>query len=233
MDPMYLGMREQLIKEKTELDIRLHENGDFQLKHAMSDSDGELSQYDNHPADTASTMYEREKDLALREHDHHQREEIEAALQRMEEGSYGICVTCGRTISLERLQAVPTTKHCVEHERTPRYSSVRPVEEDVLTGFEQFNFDDDDDQTQFDAEDAYQAVARFDETYYNDYLDDDESRGAVEPIEGFIITDMDGNVVDESVDVNRNRSYENYIQDGEGYGTIWEDEIIMPDTDVD
>ena len=40
-------------------------------------------------------------------------EQIEAALDRMDEGSYGICGECGVTIPAERLEAVPYATHCV------------------------------------------------------------------------------------------------------------------------
>lgn len=235
MDSKYEGLLLQLIKEKTELEIRLKENENFQLNRSMRDSDGELSQYDNHPADTATSMYEREKDVALNEHEHHHLEDIEHALQRMDEGDYGICKRCGKEIAFERMEAMPTAVYCKAHQIVPKYTSERPVEEDVLTGFEQFNFDGKDDETQFDAEDSWQAVARFNElpTVNYDDLDSEEARGYVEPIEGFIITDLEGNVVEESIDINRNRAYEDYLDKGEGYGMVWEDEIINSDEDND
>jgi YteA family regulatory protein len=228
----YEHLRSQLVKEKEDIERRLKVNDSFQLEQSARDSDGELSHYDNHPADTATSLYEREKDLALLEHERHHLEEIEDALSRMETGDYGKCETCQQEIALERLEAVPTTKYCVEHAREPMYTNAeRPVEEEVLTGFEQFNFDGRDDETQFDAEDSWQAVARYNElpsTRYDD-LDSEEERGYVEPLEGFIITDLEGNVLDEHVDVNRNRKYEDYLDQGEGYGMIWEDEVITPD----
>ena len=40
-------------------------------------------------------------------------EEIQAALQRLENGTYGICEACGKPISPERLEALPTARRCV------------------------------------------------------------------------------------------------------------------------
>jgi YteA family regulatory protein len=234
MDSKYEGLRQKLIKEKADLEIRLKENENFQLNRSMRDSDGELSHVDNHPADTATKMYEREKDVALLEHEKNHLEDIEDALQRMTEGEdYGICKRCGKEIAFERMEAMPTAEYCIEHQIVPKYTSERPVEEDVLTGFGQFNFDRKDDETEFDAEDSWQAVARYNELQGVNYedVDADEPRGYVEPIEGFIITDMEGNVIEENRDFTRNGVYEDYLNNGEGYGVIWENEIVMPDED--
>lgn len=233
MDTKYERLRQQLIKEKADLEQRIKENDHFQLDHSMRESDGELSLYDNHPADTATTMYEREKDISLLEHERFELEDINQALKRMAEGSYGICQRCGKEIPMERLEAMPTAVYCMAHQQTPIFTTDRPVEEDVLEGFGQFDFDERDDETEFDAEDSWQAVARFNElpnVYETDY-DLDEARGYVEPLEGFIITDMDGNVVEEQVDFTRNGAYEEYLSSGEGYGFIWEDEMILPEQD--
>ena len=63
-------------------------------------------------------------DVNLAEIDHHLDElrAIDAAMQRMSEGSYGRCEDCGRTIELERLHAAPFANRCFDcqsvHERT-------------------------------------------------------------------------------------------------------------------
>jgi len=44
----------------------------------------------------------------------HQLDEILAALNRLEAGTYGACETCSRAIPLSRLRAVPSTRHCVD-----------------------------------------------------------------------------------------------------------------------
>jgi YteA family regulatory protein len=164
MQAEYRAIYERLLNEQKNLEQRFQEHDRFGVEESERDSDGELSQYDNHPADIGTTLYEREKDIALAEHEHRHLQDVQAALRRMRDGSYGVCRSCGVKIPIERLEAVPTAitcKRCSEEEGGPRYESERPVEEDVLTGFEQFNFDGDDDETEFDAEDAWQAVSRF------------------------------------------------------------------------
>lgn len=221
-------MREMLLDEQNDLLKRME--GHDELNESMRDSDGELTHVDNHPADTATTMYEREKDFALHEHDRLRLENIEYVLKKMDEGTYGICERCGQDIGLERLEAVPTAIYCRAHQHE-QISKHRPVEEDVLSDFRQFNFDNRDDETQFDAEDAWQAVAQYNElpnVLHEEIEPDEEARGFVEPIEGFIITDIEGNVVEESRDFERNRMYFSYLDRGEGEGDIWEDEVIFP-----
>ncbi|WP_066196252.1 MULTISPECIES: TraR/DksA C4-type zinc finger protein [Gracilibacillus] len=81
----------------------------------------ELSDYDNHPADTGSELFDKEKDSALQRHIEQELSDINEALHAMEEGTYGICKVCGEPIASERLEALPTADCCVEHakERPP------------------------------------------------------------------------------------------------------------------
>ena len=72
---------------------------------------------DNHLADMATATYDRELDEGLEESAQHTVEEIDAALQRIEEGSYGICEVCGEPIGGERLSAIPWTRLCIDDAR--------------------------------------------------------------------------------------------------------------------
>ena len=106
------------------------------------ESVGELSSYDNHPADEASELFERQKDVALNEHEGEYLKSIHNALLAIEKGTYGKCVICGKDIPYERLEAIPTTIYCKEHSPDKVTSKDRPVEEDVLmTPYGKFNFD--------------------------------------------------------------------------------------------
>jgi RNA polymerase-binding transcription factor DksA len=71
---------------------------------------GELTHYDQHPADQGSETFEREKDLAILESLEADLAEIEAALQRLDEGTYGIDEVTGEPIDPERLDAIPTAR---------------------------------------------------------------------------------------------------------------------------
>lgn len=68
-------------------------------------------------ADHASETFLRELDSGLEENAGNLLAEIEAALARIEEGTYGRCVVCGRPIPEERLAAVPYASLCLEDKR--------------------------------------------------------------------------------------------------------------------
>jgi DnaK suppressor protein len=82
-----------------------------------ADSRGELAAYDQHPADQGSETFEREKDLSILERLEDELAEIEAALQRVDEGTYGIDEVTGEPIDPERLDAVPTARTNVQRDQ--------------------------------------------------------------------------------------------------------------------
>lgn len=77
-------------------------------------STGELSSYDQHPADAGTETFEREKDEAITTSIEQQIEEIDAALERVESGTYGKCEKCGVDIDPARLEAQPMTRFCID-----------------------------------------------------------------------------------------------------------------------
>ena len=88
-----------------------------------NDQTSELSDYDQHPADTGSETFEREKDLSILEQLEAELAEIQAALRRIDEGTYGIDEVTGKTIPTERLDAVPTARTNVDTEQSERRAS--------------------------------------------------------------------------------------------------------------
>jgi len=86
---------------------------------SLTEETGELmsSSADNHLADTASETYERELDEGLEEDAQGQLREVEDALERLDAGTYGSCSVCGKTIPVERLEAVPWTTLCIDDAR--------------------------------------------------------------------------------------------------------------------
>jgi len=83
---------------------------------AQNESVTELANYDQHPADAASDTFERSKDQAIGDSVEISLAEIDAALQRIDDGTYGRCEFDGKAISDERLEAVPATRYCVDHQ---------------------------------------------------------------------------------------------------------------------
>jgi RNA polymerase-binding protein DksA len=85
---------------------------------SQADETGELaSGPGDHLADHATETFMRELDEGLEENVEHLLAEIDAALERIEDGTYGTCVVCGRPIDAERLQAVPYATLCIDDKR--------------------------------------------------------------------------------------------------------------------
>lgn len=81
--------------------------------------DDELQQgpADNHPGDLATITLDREIDYTLEENEEQVIAAIDAALARIDDGTFGKCLGCGQQIAPERLEAVPWTTQCIECKR--------------------------------------------------------------------------------------------------------------------
>jgi DnaK suppressor protein len=79
-----------------------------------SDTGGELSSFDQHPGDSGTETFEMEKNVSLLEQVDDELAEIEAAVQRLDRGTYGTCQACGRPIGDARLEAMPAARFCIE-----------------------------------------------------------------------------------------------------------------------
>jgi len=71
----------------------------------------------DHLADSATETYMRELDDGLEENAEHVLAEIDAALQRIDDGTFGTCEVCGGPIGEERLEAVPYATLCIDDKR--------------------------------------------------------------------------------------------------------------------
>lgn len=65
-------------------------------------------------AAAATQVFEQQRDLALRDRNTQQLATVEAALARLDDGTYGTCARCGRPIAQERLDALPWAAHCID-----------------------------------------------------------------------------------------------------------------------
>jgi RNA polymerase-binding transcription factor len=68
-------------------------------------------------AAAASQVFEQQRDLALRDHNAQHLEHVESALARLEDGTFGACLRCGRPIAPERLEALPWAAFCIDCQR--------------------------------------------------------------------------------------------------------------------
>ena len=118
--------RELLEKRRSDLeDIVRVATEQGSLDEAQSDSAGETAGYDQHPGDIATDTLERELDLSVRESAQASLEDVDRAVHRLENGTYGICPVCDEPIPDERLEAKPEAEFCVKHQ--PSAGPVEPT----------------------------------------------------------------------------------------------------------
>ena len=91
-------------------------NGRLLREHEQRRQDINASLMESHkdPADTAADESERDIFFAELAMERNSLEEIEAALQRIRKGTYGICEASGKPISPDRLHVIPWTRYCRE-----------------------------------------------------------------------------------------------------------------------
>ena len=94
------------------------------LRRSSRDDSGDLSGYGQHQADAGTETFDRDLALSLVSSEQEALIEIEEAIQRIFNGTYGVCEMTGEKIAEERLEAVPFARHSVEgqaeYERTNR-----------------------------------------------------------------------------------------------------------------
>ena len=105
-------------KEKVEatLKARAEEIALRRAKIAEADAgmrEGELADYDQHPADQGSDTLEQEIDATTDFMLEDDAKTVEVALERLREGKYGICIDCGEEIPAARLEAMPEAIRCI------------------------------------------------------------------------------------------------------------------------
>jgi RNA polymerase-binding transcription factor DksA len=105
-------LRKRILEEKARLEAdraQLHATG------GIGADVGELTDFDpNHPGDTGTETFEREKDVALKANIGAMLAQIEAALAKMDAGTYGTCDRCGRAIAPARIEALPYATLCID-----------------------------------------------------------------------------------------------------------------------
>jgi RNA polymerase-binding transcription factor DksA len=110
MDPVRMAkQRERLLRMGEHLSNEIHQ--------MTAEACEELPSYSMHPADAGTDSFDRDLVLGLASFGQEGLYEIEAALKRIEDGSYGICELTGRPISWKRLKAIPWTRFSLEAER--------------------------------------------------------------------------------------------------------------------
>lgn len=128
---------ENLLREKkAQADKGFEEIKNHSFSESLKESTGEDSSYDQHSADLALATFEREKDLGLKDGLEISRAKLAQALDRMQKGTYGFCLRCGKPIPEGRLKAIPETELCIECQKEEEVAPAnrRPVEERTPRG---------------------------------------------------------------------------------------------------
>jgi RNA polymerase-binding transcription factor DksA len=84
------------------------------------DASSELADYDQHPADSATETFEHEKDLGILEELENELGELQAALDRIDNGTYGIDEVTGEPIDPARLEAFPSARTNIQRSGVQR-----------------------------------------------------------------------------------------------------------------
>jgi DnaK suppressor protein len=98
-------LRDALGQARDQLEGQLHELG----------VDGDAGIVDENFADSAAVSAEHGEQQALAARLREQLDDVERALSRLDEGTYGLCEVCGNPISEARLEVMPATRFCIEH----------------------------------------------------------------------------------------------------------------------
>ncbi len=107
---LLLEKRREILNNVSEIEIET-------LKKSRLDATGDLSSMPIHMADLGTDNYEQEFALGLVDSERKLLKEIDTAIKRLEEGTYGTCEGTGKSIPKARLEAQPWARYCVEYAR--------------------------------------------------------------------------------------------------------------------
>lgn len=111
------AVRRLLIERRRELErVRDAAVADVALTEARDDLMPESAGSEQDPADAGSDLFEREKSVSIAASVEARVEEVDAALDRLEAGTYGMCLVCEQPIDVRRLDARPEAAYCVDHQ---------------------------------------------------------------------------------------------------------------------
>jgi DnaK suppressor protein len=109
--------KELLVRRRVEIQQNVVEIEDETLRKSRLDASGDLSSMPIHMADLGTDNYQQEFSLGLMDSERKLVTEIDDALQRIEDGTYGICEGTGQSIPKARLEAQPWARYSVEYAR--------------------------------------------------------------------------------------------------------------------
>jgi DnaK suppressor protein len=105
--------RTRLLTERARIE-ELRQAANRLTADAQEATERELSSAEQHPSELASETIGLELDQSVLQHAELELLELEAAVTRVDLGSYGQCEACGQPISEARLEAIPTARFCID-----------------------------------------------------------------------------------------------------------------------
>lgn len=108
------GFKKLILKRKDEVLDEIKHLSEDTLKKSQKDASGDISGYTYHMADVATDTYDREFSLGLASNERELLYDLDEALKKVDEGTFGICEECKFLITRTRLKAVPSTRFCVK-----------------------------------------------------------------------------------------------------------------------
>lgn len=170
----------------------------------------ELSNYDNHPAEIASELFQLELNTALKVHEEDLLKDIHDALGRIYDGTYGKCTFCGEKINEERLEAIPYARLCIKCEENkdvdPKIlKNMRPIEEmiwDAPMGRKYLNKREDDE---------HEGMDQFNDLMKYGSADSPQDLGGYNDYEEFYTNKIDKQGVVDDIDQISNNEYKRQL----------------------
>lgn len=109
--------RDRLTEERDRLQqIRSGFDAEHLHDESEDESTSELSHLAQHSADIGTETFEREKDFSILEQVEAELADVDRALRRLDDGTYGTCEACGQPIGDDRLEAMPAARFCMSHQ---------------------------------------------------------------------------------------------------------------------
>lgn len=117
-------------------DVRegLHRHSEQTLRRSSKEDSGDLSSYGQHMADAGTDSFERDFALSMVSSEQDALYEIDEAIRRIRNGTYGVCEITGKPISRDRLKAVPFARYSVEGQAEMEKGRRKPVQKAGLFG---------------------------------------------------------------------------------------------------
>jgi len=103
-----------ILKRKEEMLDSIKHISEDTLHKSQKEASGDISGYTYHMADVATDTYDREFSLGLASNERKMLYELDDALKKIDEGTFGICEDCKRLVTKTRLKALPYARLCVK-----------------------------------------------------------------------------------------------------------------------